>query len=58
MAQSTTEADAKPKKVPLFKWKPKENDILATFDGGIFIMKFENVFSDNQGVIYKYDRFH
>ena len=58
MAQSTTEADAKPKKkVPLFKWKPKENDILATFDGGIFIMKFENVFSDNQGVIYKYDRF-
>ncbi len=58
MAQSTTEADVKPKKkVPLFKWKPKENDTLATFDGGIFIMKFENVFSDNQGVIYKYDRF-
>lgn len=45
------------KRVPLFKWKPTDNDKLATYDGGIFIMKFEKVFYDDQGVIQKYDRF-
>ena len=37
------------KRVPLFKWKPTDNDKLATYDGGIFIMKFEKVFYDDQG---------
>ena len=42
---------------PLYKWKGKESDNIITYDGGIFIMKFENIFNDDKGVIQKYDRF-
>lgn len=42
---------------PLSKWKPKEKEILATYDGGIFIMRFENIFNDTEHKVEKYDRF-
>ena len=48
-------ANGKPK--PLSKWKPKDDENLATYDGGIFIMRFEKVFDNPDGIIEKYDRF-
>lgn len=42
---------------PLSKWKPKEKEILATYDGGIFIIRFENIFNDIEHKVEKYDRF-
>ena len=42
---------------PLTKWKPRETDKYATYDGGIFIMRFEKAFIDKDNIIQKYDRF-
>ena len=42
---------------PLTKWKPREADKYATYDGGIFIMRFERAFIDKDNIIQKYDRF-
>lgn len=41
----------------LTKWKPREVDKYATYDGGIFIMRFEKAFIDKDNIIQKYDRF-
>ena len=54
------ESESKNEKVriqTLTKWKPKEADKYATYDGGIFIMRFEKAFVDKSNVIQKYDRF-
>lgn len=53
MRKSKSEIPNKlPKQSKIVSWKPKDEDILTTYDGGIFIFRFDKLFKDEEAQNY------